>query len=151
MENNTKLLYIAGISMILGDLIPTPADGLVFYTQRRLKEKLDKGEITPKEYWIRNSLAYYLYNPIWWALVLTATYAMKGDYKQKRNLMIGLIASGAVLGVIYKNIKVDEKDLKEEEKLKMKLIEEHPEIVKTLEKPEFKKLGDKFMNFSAKK
>ncbi len=151
MENKTKLLYIAAVSLIIGDLIPTPADALVFYKQRKLKEKLQKGEITPKAYWLRNSASYYLYNPLWWSLVLGLTYSIGSGYKQKRNLMLGLIASGAVLGVVYKNIKVDEKDLIEEEKLKAQFLKDHPEFISALKKPEYKKLGEKFLNFNAKK
>ncbi len=145
MEDKTKLLYLAGATLILGDLLPTPADALVFYRQRKLKEKLQNGEITPRQYWIKNSVGYYSYNPIWWALVLGATYAVGGDYKRKRNFMLGLVASGAVLGVIYKNIKSDEKNLTELKQQREKILKEHPELASVLlELPEFRNItGEK--------
>lgn len=145
MENKTKLLYLAGVTLILGDLLPTPADAFVFYRQRKLKEKLEKGEITPRQYWIKNSVGYYTYNPLWWAFVLGTTYAVGGDYKRKRNFMLGLVASGAVFGVIYKNIKSDEKSLAEMKQERERIIKEHPELADVLlEIPEFKNItGEK--------
>lgn len=145
MDNKTKLLYLAGAALIVGDLLPTPADAFVFYRQRKLKEKLQNGEITPRQYWIKNSVGYYSYNPIWWALVLGATYAIGGDYKRKRNFMLGLVASGAVFGVIYKNIKSDEKNLAKLNEQRDKILKEHPELADVLlELPEFKNItGEK--------
>lgn len=110
MENShkTSLLYAVGVGLLLSDLIPTPADALFFYKERKNKEKLTKGEITPKQYWTRDALGYYGYNALWWSAVLGATMLIGKDYKQKRNILIGLVAGGLVVGVIAKNIKKDE-------------------------------------------
>jgi hypothetical protein len=40
---------------------------------------------------------------------LGVSYLAGKDYKQKRNIFVSLIVGGAVFGVIYKNIKKDEK------------------------------------------
>ena len=106
---NTKLLLAVGVGLVISDLIPTPADGLYFNLQQSNKEKLNKGEITPKQYWTRDALAYYGLNPVWWSLVLGASLYFGKDFKQKKNIMISLIAGGVVLGVLYKNVKKDEK------------------------------------------
>mgnify|MGYP006280113077 CR=1 FL=1 len=107
--DKTKALYAVGIGLILSDVIPTPADALYFYRQRINKKKLESGEITPKQYWTRDAFGYYLYNPLWWSIVLGATITLGKSYEQKRNILIGLIAGGAVFGVLAKNIKEDEK------------------------------------------
>ena len=106
---NTKLLLAVGVGLILSDIIPTPADGLYFKWQQSNKEKLNKGEITPKQYWTRDAPAYYGLNPIWWSLVLGASVYMGKSYEQKKNIMLSLIAGGVVLGVLLKNVKKDEK------------------------------------------
>ena len=109
MKTHTKtdLLFAVGLGLILSDIIPTPADALYFYQQRINKKKLEEGQITPKQYWVRDALGYYGFNPIWWGLVLGATYQFGKTFEQKRNIFLGLVASGAVAGVIYKNIKKD--------------------------------------------
>jgi uncharacterized membrane protein YkvI len=107
-STNTKLLYAVGVGLILSDIIPTPADALVFYRQRINKQALEKGEITPKQYWEREAFNYYALNPIWWLGVLGITHAFGNTYEQKRNILIGLVAGGVVLGVLAKNIKKDE-------------------------------------------
>ena len=101
-------VYLAGISFILADIIPTPADAVVFWRQGVNKQKLEKGEITPKQYWVKETSNYYLLNPIWWGGVLLASYYFGKTYEQKRNIFIGVIAAGAVVAVVAKNIKKDE-------------------------------------------
>ena len=104
---HTGVLYAGAIGLLLSDIIPTPADGLYFYAERKLKDKLESKLITPEQYWTRSALAYYGYNPIWWGLVLGAMVLTKGDYKQKAKVGLGIIGAGAVLGVIHKNIESD--------------------------------------------
>ncbi len=104
----THLLYAGAIGLLLSDIIPTPADVIVFDQSQKNKLKLEKGEITPKQYWQRETFNYYAINPIWWSLVLAATVYLGTDFKQKRNILLGLIAGGAVIAVIHKNIKKDE-------------------------------------------
>lgn len=107
-SNKTKALYAVGLGLLLSDLIPTPSDAVYFYRQRINKQRLEKQEITPKQYWLKDAINYYGLNALWWGGVLLATYYIGKDYKQKRNILIGLIAGGAVVGVIAKNIKKDE-------------------------------------------
>lgn len=108
MESKEKLLLAVGVGLILSDIIPTPADALYLYQQRVDKNKLEKGELTPKQFWIRDVAGYYGYNTLWWALIVGASFAIGKNYTQKRNILIGLIAGGAVLAVVSKNIKKDE-------------------------------------------
>lgn len=103
-----KTLYAVGLGLLLSDIIPTPADAVVFWRQRVNKQKLEVGELTPKEYWVKETANYYLLNPLWWGGVLLATHYLGKDYKEKKNVLIGLVAAGAVIGVIAKNIKKDE-------------------------------------------
>lgn len=104
---NIGILYAGAIGLLLSDIIPTPADGLYFYTERKLKDKLEKGTITSKQYWNYSALAYYGYNPIWWSLVLGALVFTKGDAKQKAKVGLAIVGAGAVLGVLHKNIELD--------------------------------------------
>jgi uncharacterized membrane protein YkvI len=108
-KHNTSLLIAVGVGLILSDIIPTPADALYFNIEQKNKAKLQSGEITPKQYWLRDAVAYYGLNPLWWTLVLGATLYGGKTYEQKRNILIGLVAGGLVLSVLHKNIKKDEK------------------------------------------
>jgi uncharacterized membrane protein YkvI len=120
MENHhkVKLLYAVGAGLLLSDLIPTPADGVYFNYQKNNKQKLEKEEITPKQYWIRDAVGYYGFNAIWWTSVLGASYLLGKDFIQKRNLMIGLIAGGVVFSVLNKNIKSDIQFYKSQKEIK---------------------------------
>ena len=102
-----KILYAVGAGLIISDIVPTPADALYFYWQRVNKQKLEKGEITVAQYWERDAFNYYALNPIWWGLIVSATYFIGKTYEQKRNILIGLIGAGAVVGVLAKNIQKD--------------------------------------------
>ncbi len=106
--DKTHLLYAGAIGLLISDLVPTPADAFVFSWQQKNKQKLEKGEITPKQYWQKETFNYYAINPLWWTLVLGAAVYFGSDFKQKRNILLGLIAGGAVIAVIHKNIKKDE-------------------------------------------
>jgi len=117
-QNKIALLYAVEFGLILSDIIPTPADALYFYWQQKLKTKLQNGEITPKQYWIKETANYYALNPLWWSLVLGATILIKGDYKHKMKIGLGVIGAGAVVGIIYKNIQKDTKKLSQPEKEK---------------------------------
>lgn len=113
-DNKEHILYAVGIGLLLSDLIPTPADALFFYLERENKENLELEKINPKQYWRRDALYYYGLNALWWGGVLGATYLIGSDFKEKRNLLIGLIGGGAVIGIIANNIKKDEKFYKKQ-------------------------------------
>lgn len=108
MDNKTHLLYALGIGLLVSDLIPTPADAVYFRLQQKNKQKLELKEITPKQYWTRDAINYYGLNALWWGGVLGVSLIVGKNYYQKRNLMLGLIAGGVVIGVIHKNIRKDE-------------------------------------------
>lgn len=93
---------------MFSDIIPTPADALYFSLQQKNKAKLESNKITPKQYWTKDAIYYYTLNPIWWGIILIALYSTKGDYTKKAKVGIGILAAGAVVGVLYKNIKKDE-------------------------------------------
>lgn len=101
-------IYIAALSFILADTLPTPADAFYFSAQRKLRIKLENGEITPKQYWERDALYYYIFNIIWWTLVFFITVGIKGDAKQKLIVFVSLLSAGAIFGVIANNIRKDE-------------------------------------------
>jgi Na+/H+ antiporter NhaD/arsenite permease-like protein len=102
------LLYAFVLGLLISDLAPTPADPFFFSQQRKNKEALETGKITAKQYWQRDALNYYLINAGWWLLVLLLVVYTGKDYAQKRNILLALIAGGAVIAVIHKNIKKDE-------------------------------------------
>lgn len=106
------ILYAGAIGLLLSDIIPTPADGIYFRLQQVNKAKLEKKEITPKQYWVRDATYYYGLNPLWWGLVLGALYYTEGDYTKKAKVGLGFVAMGFVLSVLYGNIKRDEELIK---------------------------------------
>lgn len=108
--HGNAVIYAGALGLLLSDIIPTPADGVHFYLMRKLEEKYRKGEITPRQYWLRQAASYYGLNPLWWSIVLGAMVYTKGDYTNKLKVGIGLISAGAVVGVIYNNIKKDEEN-----------------------------------------
>lgn len=101
-------IYIAALALIAADILPTPADAFYFSAQRKLRIKLENKEITPKQYWERDALYYYLFNVIWWSLVFLITVGIKGDAKRKLIVFVSLLSAGAIFGVIANNIRKDE-------------------------------------------
>jgi uncharacterized membrane protein YkvI len=106
-QHKTKILYAVGIGLILSDIIPTPADAVYFRLEQKNKAKLQSGEITPKQYWTRDAVAYYALNPLWWSAVLGISLLAGKTFEQKRNILISLVAGGVVIGVLNANIKKD--------------------------------------------
>ncbi len=100
-------LYVALLGAILGDLIPTPADPLYFWYTRRLRIQMENKEITPGQYWAKETAAYYFFNSGWWLLVLIVAISIKGDLRRKATVVGGVLGAGAMIGVIYKNITKD--------------------------------------------
>ncbi len=105
--HGTGILYAGLIGLALSDIIPTPADALYFYNQQRLKEKFAKKEITANKYWFKEGANYYGLNLLWWLTVIGVVSITKGGLKRKASVGIGMVAAGAVLGVIALNIKKD--------------------------------------------
>ena len=106
--HGNAVVYAGAIGLLLSDIIPTPADAVHFSYMQKQKHKLEKKEITPKEFWRNQAISYYALNPLWWSIVLGALYLTKGTYSQKAKVGLAIIAGGAVIGVLNKNIKKDE-------------------------------------------
>lgn len=109
--HGNAVLYAGAIGLLLSDIIPTPADAVYFRLQEKNKTKLENGEITPKQYWTRDALMYYGLNPLWWSIVLGALVLTKGSVGDKAKIGLAIIGAGAVVGVLGKNIKEEEKKL----------------------------------------
>ncbi len=107
--DGNALIYTAVLSAMLANVIPTPADAIYFWRQGVDKEKLDKGEITPTQYWTRDVVGYYTYTALWYGLVLTIVASMGGTYQTKAKILLGTLGAGVVVGVVANNIKKDEK------------------------------------------
>ncbi len=105
--HGTAVLYGLGIGLVLSDVIPTIGDAAFFKIERNLRDKWKRGEITPQRYWSREAAAYYLINPVYWSLVLGAMVLTKGDFSQKAKVGLAIIGAGAVIGVLYGNVKKD--------------------------------------------
>lgn len=103
----TAVVYAGAIGLLLSDIIPTPADAAYFYLERSNRIDYESKKITPQQYWFREAVYYYGLNPLWWGIVLGAIYVTKGGYTSKLKVGIGLIAAGAVVGVLLKNVKKD--------------------------------------------
>lgn len=113
------VLYAGLLGLALSDAIPTPADALYFYRQRKIREKFEKGEISAKSFWLEETLGYYGYNVAWWLLLFGVVASIKGDFDKKLEVAIAMVAGGAVIGVIGRNIQEDvklQKQLKYEPK-----------------------------------
>lgn len=113
-EYGAGVLYAGAVGLILSDIIPTPADAIYFYTEKKLRDKWKNGEITPEKYWKKTAMAYYLYNPIWWILVLAVIYNIEGDLAKKAKIGLAIVGAGAVVGIIYRNYSQDIKQIREE-------------------------------------
>ena len=107
--NGNALINTAIFAAILANCIPAPADAIYFYRQRIDKKELEEGKITPKQYWIRDTIGYYGYTALWYALVFGILQAAGGDYKTKARILLGLLGAGLVVGVVMKNIEEDQK------------------------------------------
>jgi hypothetical protein len=113
-EYGSGVLYAGAVGLILSDIVPTPADALYFYTEKKLRDKWKNGEITPEQYWKKTAMAYYLYNPIWWILVIAVIYNVPGDVAKKAKIGLAVAGAGAVIGVIYRNYSQDIKQIRQE-------------------------------------
>ena len=107
--NGNAIIYVAIGSAMLANCLPTPADAVYFWRQSVDKNLLNDNKITPKQYWVRQTVGYYTYTAAWYGLVLTTVAAVGSDYKTKAKILLGLVGAGLVMGVVSKNIKEDEK------------------------------------------
>ncbi len=107
------VLYAGLLGLLVSDIVPTPADAVYFRLMEKNKQLLESGKITPRQYWTRDAAMYYGLNPLWWLLVLGIVFKTKGGLDNKIKWGIGVVSAGAVIGVISKNIKEEERFLKD--------------------------------------
>ena len=106
--NGNTLILTALIAAAVANALPTPADGLYFSMQQKIKEQLNNGEISPKEYWTKDILHYYTYTAGWYILLILLILAIGGKYQTNSKILIVLISGGFIFGVWKKNIEKDE-------------------------------------------
>lgn len=105
--NGNALIITALLAAAISNALPTPADGLYFNMQQKIKEKLEKGEITPKEYWTKDILHYYTFTTAWYIFLVLIVLALGGKYETNAKILIVIISGGFVLSVWKKNIEKD--------------------------------------------
>src|SRR3990172_764999 len=105
-------LYLTITTAMVADIIPQPLDALYFYYEKDIRDKWMRGELTPKQYWTRKAISYYGIDPLWWAIVLGAVVLTKGDVKDKLTIAGGVIGAGAVIGLLFKFINKDVREIK---------------------------------------
>ncbi len=108
------VLYAGAVGILLSNIIPTPAEGLFYHTEKKLRNKWDNDYIIAEKYWQKTASAYYLYKPVWWGIVISAMYFTKGDVKNKAKIGLIMVTAGAVVGIIYKNYTKDIRDIRRE-------------------------------------
>ena len=105
--NGNTLIITALLAAAIANAMPTPADGLYFSMQQRIKEQLEKGEITPKEYWTKDILHYYTFTTVWYLFLVLIILALGGKFQTNAKILIVIISGGLVLSVWKKNIEKD--------------------------------------------
>jgi hypothetical protein len=140
-KNASGGLYLMLIGMSLGNLLPSPSDALFFKLEKSLRDKWKRGELTAKEFWVKNTTYYYLVPFTYWALLALVVVNIKGDYHKKLKVAGALVGAGVALGVILKLMQNDEKQLQKEDEERMLLQQKHPEVVRILQKPEYENIA----------
>ena len=108
--NGDAIIYTALGAAILANCIPTIADGFYFYKQQQWNSLVQKGEITPEQYWTRDVIGYYTITAGYYAIVLVTIVSLKQkSFSTKSKILLGLVGGGAVISVVLKNIQKDKK------------------------------------------
>ena len=105
--DGNAIIYTALIAAAAANLIPTPADSIYFMRQQKLKEQLEKGEISVEHYWYHDIGGYYLYTATYYGLIIATIAAIGGSYKTNARILLGLAGAGLVVGVMFRNIQKD--------------------------------------------
>jgi hypothetical protein len=117
--NGNTLIYTALLAAMIANAVPTPADSIYFRRINILRQRYDKGEITAENLEWHIAMEYYLWTAAYYGLLFTAIYSFGGTYKNNARILLGLVASGLVIGAVQKNIQSD-KELEELRKSKSK-------------------------------
>ncbi len=110
--NGNTLILTALIAAAIANALPTPGDVLYFSKQQSLKEDLEKGKITPKEYWTRNIGYHYLFSSLWYVALILLVLSIGAKYETNTKILLVVLSGGLVLGVLKRNIEKDEEILK---------------------------------------
>lgn len=113
-RHSDGVLYAGAVGIILSDIIPTPAEAVFYYREKVLRKKWEDGKITPQQYYRGSYQSLHLSKSIWWIGVLAAMYFRKGDTNQKAMFGLALVGGGAVAGMVYKMMRKDLDDVKDE-------------------------------------
>lgn len=148
--HGTALLYAGMLGLIASDILPTGADAVYFWRERKLRDDWKNGKITAKQYWLRETILYYGLNPLYWALIMAAVIAVKGTVAHKTKLAVALIGAGAAVGVVFSNLRKDTAQQQLEDQEKLQLLQTYPELADILAKPEYKNLATQFKLSPAK-
>jgi hypothetical protein len=105
--NGNAIIYTALISAAIANTLPTPFDGIYFRRVNKLERDFDLGKISASKLEWHIAGEYYLWTSLWYVSLFTGIYAFGGKYKNNARILLGLVASGLVLGAIAKNIEVD--------------------------------------------
>lgn len=135
-------LYLSLAVATVADILPHPMDAVYFNLQKSNRDKFISGEITPKQYWRRNILAYYGCDFAWWGTLFLIAILTKGKAKDKLVVVGTLIGAGAVIGIIHRNIV---KDIEEQE-AKLELIRNNPQVMELINNPKFEQLFEGLKN-----
>lgn len=109
-EHAIGALYLGLAVAVVADIIPHPMDAVYFNLQKKNRDKFISGEITPKQYWRRNVIAYYGCDAIWWSFLLLVALSVGGKAKDKLVVVGSILGAGAVIGIIHHNIRKDEEE-----------------------------------------
>ena len=105
--NGNTLIYTALIAAAIANTLPTPFDAIYFRRVNQLERDFDNDKISAENLEWHVAGEYYLWTTMWYAAIFTGIYAFGGKYKNNARILLGLVASGLVLGAIQKNIEVD--------------------------------------------
>ena len=113
--NGNTIIYTALIAAGLANMLPTPFDGIYFRRVNQLERDFDNGLISPEKLEWHVAGEYYLWTALWYGALFTGIYAFGGKYKNNARIVLGLVASGLVIGAIQKNIEVDKEIAKKKQ------------------------------------
>lgn len=106
--NGNTVIYVALISAMLANAVPTIADGFYFSLQQKWKQELQDGKITPEQYWKRDILHYYTVTSAYYGVVLLTMLALnKNSFSTNSKILLGLLGGGLVVAVGMKNVQKD--------------------------------------------
>lgn len=113
-RHGNGVLYAGAVGLLLSNFIPTPAEALYFYREKKLRVKWENKEITSEKYWQKTATTFYIYQPVWWGIVIGAMYLTKGETKDKAKVGLLIVGAGAVIGIVYRNYTKDIQEIRRE-------------------------------------